>query len=145
MESTMLILHCGRPYGTDSSRQRQDHARRPSCYTAIEGFQELDVLPAIMSVAAAANKIRNAAEISCLIGSGPSTPTPAPRPMPLSKRWVASEPMRLAARYRGCGNRVKAWFAAMHESDSLIGQAYRCAGVWGLRKLRPPPEVSLCL
>ena len=38
MESAMLILHCGRPYGTDSSRQRQDHARRPSCYTAIEGF-----------------------------------------------------------------------------------------------------------
>ena len=38
MESAMLILHSGRPYGTDSSRQRQDHARRPSCYTAIEGF-----------------------------------------------------------------------------------------------------------
>jgi hypothetical protein len=32
MESAMLILHSGRPYGTDSSRQRQDHARRPSCY-----------------------------------------------------------------------------------------------------------------
>ena len=38
MESAMLILHSGRPYGTDSSRQRQDDARRPSCYTAIEGF-----------------------------------------------------------------------------------------------------------
>src|SRR6516225_11234615 len=38
MESAMLMLHSGRPYGTDSSRQRQDHARRPSCYTAIEGF-----------------------------------------------------------------------------------------------------------
>src|SRR5215471_2926686 len=38
VESAMLMLHCGRPYGTDSSRQRQDHARRPSCYTAIEGF-----------------------------------------------------------------------------------------------------------
>ena len=38
VESAMLILHSGRPYGTDSSRQRQDHARRPSCYTAIEGF-----------------------------------------------------------------------------------------------------------
>src|SRR5262249_41689863 len=22
---------------------------------------------------------------------------------------------------------------------------YRCVGVWGLRTLRPPPEVSLCL
>ena len=38
VESAMLMLHSGRPYGTDSSRQRQDHARRPSCYTAIEGF-----------------------------------------------------------------------------------------------------------
>src|SRR5215831_7876973 len=38
MESAMLILYSGRPYGTDPSRQRQDHARRPSCYTAIEGF-----------------------------------------------------------------------------------------------------------
>src|SRR5262249_33101874 len=38
MESAMLILYSGRPYGTDSSRQRQDHARRPSCFTAIEGF-----------------------------------------------------------------------------------------------------------
>src|SRR5262249_55617421 len=38
VESAMLMLHCGRPYGTDSSRQRQDHARRPSCDTAIEGF-----------------------------------------------------------------------------------------------------------
>src|SRR5215831_3622099 len=28
MESAMLILYSGRPYGTDSSRQRQDHARR---------------------------------------------------------------------------------------------------------------------
>jgi len=121
------------------------HAVRAAIQRSKASIQELDVLPAIMSVAAAANKIRNAAEISCLIGSGPSTPTPAPRPMPLSKRWVASDPMRLAARYRGCGNRVKAWFAAMHESDSLIGQAYRCVGAWGLRKLRPPPEVSLCL
>jgi hypothetical protein len=38
VESAMLMLHSGRPYGTNSSRQRQDHARRPSCYTAIEGF-----------------------------------------------------------------------------------------------------------
>src|SRR5262249_46911017 len=38
VESAMLMLHSGRPYGTDSSRQRQDHARRPSCYTAIEGL-----------------------------------------------------------------------------------------------------------
>src|SRR5260370_39084952 len=38
VESAMLMLHSGRPYGTDSSRQRKDHARRPSCYTAIEGF-----------------------------------------------------------------------------------------------------------
>jgi len=35
VDSAMLMLHSGRPYGTDSSRQRQDHARRPSCYTAI--------------------------------------------------------------------------------------------------------------
>src|SRR5262249_13393409 len=38
VESAMLMLHSGRPYGTDSSRQRQDHPRRPSCYTAIECF-----------------------------------------------------------------------------------------------------------
>jgi hypothetical protein len=36
----MLIPHSGRPYGTDTSRQRQDHARRPSCDTAIEGFDQ---------------------------------------------------------------------------------------------------------
>ena len=30
MESAMLILHSGRPYGTDPSRQRQDRARRLS-------------------------------------------------------------------------------------------------------------------
>ena len=33
-----LIPHSGRRYGTDTSRQRQDHARRPSSDTAIEGF-----------------------------------------------------------------------------------------------------------
>ena len=33
----MLLQDSGRPYGTDTSRQRQDHARRPSCDTAIEG------------------------------------------------------------------------------------------------------------
>ena len=32
----MLILYSGRPYGTDSSRQRKDHARRPSCYTGFD-------------------------------------------------------------------------------------------------------------
>ena len=37
VESAMLMLHSGRPYGTDSSRQRQDHARRPSCYTSYAG------------------------------------------------------------------------------------------------------------
>ena len=36
----MLIPHSGRPYGTDTSRQRQDHARHPSCDTAIEGFDQ---------------------------------------------------------------------------------------------------------
>jgi hypothetical protein len=36
----MLIPHFGRPNGTDISRQRQDHARRPSCDTAIEGFDQ---------------------------------------------------------------------------------------------------------
>ena len=40
VESVMLIPHSGRPYGTDTSRQRQDHARRPSCDTAIEGFDQ---------------------------------------------------------------------------------------------------------
>jgi hypothetical protein len=38
VESAMPMLHSGRPYGTDSSRQRQDRSRRPICYTAIEGF-----------------------------------------------------------------------------------------------------------
>ena len=39
MESVNLIPHpSGRRYGTDTSRQRQDHARRPSSDTAIEGF-----------------------------------------------------------------------------------------------------------
>jgi len=29
-ESVKLILHSGRPYGTDTPRQRHDHARGPS-------------------------------------------------------------------------------------------------------------------
>jgi hypothetical protein len=33
----MLILHFGRRYGPDTSRQRHDYARHPSCDTAIEG------------------------------------------------------------------------------------------------------------
>ena len=40
VESGNLIPHSGRPYGTDTSRQRQDHSRRPSCDTAIEGFDQ---------------------------------------------------------------------------------------------------------
>ena len=40
MESVMLIPHFGRSSGTDTSRQRQDYARRPSCDTAIEGFDQ---------------------------------------------------------------------------------------------------------
>ena len=68
------------------------HAVRAAIQRSKASIQELDVLPAIMSVAAAANKIRNAAEISCLIGSGPSTPTPAPRPMPLSKTMGRERP-----------------------------------------------------
>ena len=40
VESVNLIPHSGRPYGTDTSRQRQDHARRPSSDTAIEGFDQ---------------------------------------------------------------------------------------------------------
>ena len=31
MESVRLTRYSGRSYGTDTSRQRQDHARRPSC------------------------------------------------------------------------------------------------------------------
>ena len=40
VESVNLIPHSGRRYGTDTSRQRQDHARRPSSDTAIEGFDQ---------------------------------------------------------------------------------------------------------
>ena len=36
-ESGKLIPHSGRHYGPDTSWQRHDHARRPSCDTAIEG------------------------------------------------------------------------------------------------------------
>lgn len=36
-ESAKLIPHSGRSYGTDTSRQRHDHARHPSSDTAIEG------------------------------------------------------------------------------------------------------------
>lgn len=36
-ESAKLILHFGRPYGTDTPRQRHDHVRDPNCDTAIEG------------------------------------------------------------------------------------------------------------
>src|SRR5512139_1531297 len=35
--SAMLILHSGRQYGPGTSWQRHDHARHPSCDTAIEG------------------------------------------------------------------------------------------------------------
>src|SRR5258706_15497215 len=37
-ESVMLIPHSGRPYGTDTSWQRHDHARRQSSNTAIASF-----------------------------------------------------------------------------------------------------------
>jgi len=36
-KSAKLIPHSGRGYGTDTSRQRHDHARHPSRDTAIEG------------------------------------------------------------------------------------------------------------
>src|SRR6478736_920965 len=45
-ESVKLILHSGRPYGTDTPRQRHDHARGPSCNTAIEGSAQRVSRPA---------------------------------------------------------------------------------------------------
>lgn len=36
-ESVKMLLHSGRSYGTDTSRQRHDHVRHPSGNTAIEG------------------------------------------------------------------------------------------------------------
>ncbi len=38
VESVYLILQSGRSYGTGTTRLRHDHARRPSCNTAIESF-----------------------------------------------------------------------------------------------------------
>ena len=45
-ESVKLIRHSGRDYGTDTSRQRHDHARHPSCDTAIEGSAQRARRPA---------------------------------------------------------------------------------------------------
>ena len=45
-ESVYLIRHTGRSYGTDTSRQRRDHARHPSCDTAIEGSAQRTRRPA---------------------------------------------------------------------------------------------------
>ena len=45
-ESVYLIRHTGRAYGTDTSRQRRDHARHPSCDTAIEGSAQRTRRPA---------------------------------------------------------------------------------------------------
>lgn len=38
VESAIVIPHFGRFYGADTSRQRQDDARRQNCNTAIAGF-----------------------------------------------------------------------------------------------------------
>lgn len=38
VESVYLILYFGRSYGTGTSRQRHDNARRPSGNTAIESY-----------------------------------------------------------------------------------------------------------